>query len=167
MPESELALRGHRRDTLAGKMSAPTIRPASPSDREAIGELLEQLGYPAEVHEVEKRLKAYGGGAAGVLVAELDNEIVGFASFLALPLFHADEMLGRITAMCVRADCRRKGIGRNLLEQIQALAATMGCQRIEVTSGDHRADEAHRFYEGCGYVASSRRFQLAINSQTK
>jgi hypothetical protein len=37
-------------------------------------------------------------------------------------------------------------------------AAACGCLRMEVTSGDHREQDAHLFYQAQGYRADCRRF---------
>lgn len=95
-------------------------------------------------------------------MAEIDGDVVGFASFHAIPLMHADGCLGRITAMCVRSDHRRSGIGRGILDAIHRHAVEAGCRRIEVTSGDHRVDDAHRFYMSCGYKPCDQRFQKPL-----
>ncbi|WP_193211995.1 GNAT family N-acetyltransferase [Luteolibacter marinus] len=142
-------------------MNSPTIRCAAPSDSEAIAELLGQLGYPCPAQAVAGRLAGHGEGTM-VIVAELGAGIVGFASFHVIPLFHADRPLGRITAMCVRSGCRRRGVGQRLLEAIDELAMQAGCARIEVTSGDHRVEEAHRFYQGCGFSPVDQRFQKKL-----
>ena len=48
---------------------------------------------------------------------------------------------------------------------MENFAESMGCERVEVMSGDHREEEAHRFYQAEGYTLSHRRFLKKLNSE--
>lgn len=54
-----------------------------------------------------------------------------------------------IVGMVVRGDSRMVGIGRQLLERLQDVAASLGHQRTWVATGE----EAVGFYERCGWSA--------------
>ena len=43
------------------------------------------------------------------------------------------------------------------MKEAEAFCWGAGCERIELTSGEHRTD-AHRFYERLGYRVHARRF---------
>lgn len=144
-------------------MSCTTIREARGDDAVGVSALLDELGYPLSATEVEGRINEYLKGFDSVLVADDQGEVVGFVSFHVIPLFHATGCMGRITAMCVSSHRKREGIGRALLTRLDELAAERACSKIEVTSGDHRVDDAHVFYESCGYSADCRRFQKILN----
>jgi ribosomal protein S18 acetylase RimI-like enzyme len=136
----------------------PFIREAAPDDSPAIALLLGELGYPSPDAFVRERLAALASNSSGkVFVAECAGEIAGFLSFHIIPLFHSAAGLGRITTMAVSARFRRRSIGRLLVSAAEELAAASGCERMEVTSGDHRAD-AHAFYESLGFRCDVRRF---------
>jgi GNAT superfamily N-acetyltransferase len=92
-----------------------------------------------------------------VWVAERGGTVLGVVSVHLTPLFHAAGFQGRVTSLVVRADARGHGIGGMLMRQAEAFCWAAGCARVELTSGDHRA-EAHRFYEGLGYHVRSRRY---------
>jgi GNAT superfamily N-acetyltransferase len=65
---------------------------------------------------------------------------------------NAAERAGRtpwIVGMVVRAENRRQGAGRQLLESLQEVAASLGHPRTWVATGD----EAVEFYERCGWAA--------------
>lgn len=134
------------------------VRDAKVGDVDSICELMKQLGYKISKEDVEKNIARYGEINGTVLVAELDEEIVGFLSFSVIPLFHKYGSLGRITAMCVSNSHRRMGIGNALITELDTLARRLKCERIEVVSGDHRENEAHLFYQSCGYKLDTRRF---------
>ena len=138
--------------------SLPVIRSARSDDAPRIAELLAVLGYPSPVADVKRRIADCAASAlTTVLVAESVGRIVGVISFHCIPLFHADGFLGRITSLVVATDCRQHGVGRLLVSAAEEFAWSHGCVRVEVTSGDHRAD-AHAFYEKLGYQLDCRRF---------
>jgi GNAT superfamily N-acetyltransferase len=92
-----------------------------------------------------------------VLVAEVDDEIVGLAAFHVIPHLELDDPTGRLTSLVVAADARREGIGRALVERVAQAARDQGCGQLELMSGDSRA-EAHAFYRALGFDDTSRRF---------
>jgi GNAT superfamily N-acetyltransferase len=138
--------------------SRAVIRSARPDDALAVAELLAALGYPSPVAHIERRIADCAASTdTGVFVAESVQRVVGLISFHRIPLFHADGFLGRITSLVVAPDYRQRGIGRLLVAAAEKFAWAHGCIRVEVTSGDHRAD-AHAFYEHLGYQLDCRRF---------
>lgn len=135
-----------------------TIREATPADAGEISKLMDELGYPISSEDVEKNLTEYNAPRGFVWVARKPSTTVGFVSFWTMSYFHAVGMSGRITAMCVRSDYRRSGIGKKLIQQVETCARTLNCEKIEITSGQHRKNEAHRFYQALGYEPASSRF---------
>lgn len=134
------------------------IRESQPEDAEYIARLIAVLGYGLEASQVSERLEACVNEFSKVFVALNEATVVGFLSFHAIPLFHQQAMLGRITAMAVDPLCFRQGIGSSLLKAAEEFAIRIGCSRVEVTSGDHREGDAHRFYASQGYGSDCRRF---------
>jgi GNAT superfamily N-acetyltransferase len=59
-------------------------------------------------------------------------------------------------ALAVRADRRRQGVARALLEAVEAIARGRACFRLELTTRPDR-DDALRFYEACGFAERPRR----------
>jgi GNAT superfamily N-acetyltransferase len=92
-----------------------------------------------------------------LVAAEPSAGIVGVVSVHLLPLFHTQGKLARLTSLAVREGYRRQGVGRALVAAAEAFAWDRDCERIEVTSGDHRPD-AHSFYNQLGYQTDERRF---------
>ena len=134
------------------------IRRPRRDDAPAVAELLAALGYSSPVALVEQRIAACADSAeTAVFVAESGQRVVGVISCHCIPLFHADGSLGRITSLVVAPDYRQRGLGRLLVCAAEEFAWVHGCLRVEVTSGDHRAD-AHAFYESLGYQLDCRRF---------
>lgn len=145
-------------------MARYLIRKAAESDAEGISHLLEQLGYELSAGSVVGRLRKYRETGGSVWVASEGTRVIGFLSFHTLQYFHAEGIGGRITAMCVDRENRRRGIGRALLNAMESVAEGLGCQRVEVTSGNHRKDEAHKFYEASGYAFWTGRFLKQIRN---
>jgi GNAT superfamily N-acetyltransferase len=133
-----------------------TLRPAALRDLEAIvsliGELaaFEQLTHLLEVTPAKLRPHLFGERpVAECLVAEADQQIVGFAlfftnfsTFLAKPGLYLEDLY-------VQPAQRGCGIGRALLQRLGALAVERGCGRFEWSVLDWNVD-AIRFYEQMG-----------------
>ncbi|HEY8903736.1 MAG TPA: GNAT family N-acetyltransferase [Chthoniobacterales bacterium] len=134
------------------------IREARGGDAHALSALISQLGYELDEKNTAARLEHYNNDRSAVFVAQRDSELIGFLSFHAIPLFHENADLGRITAMAIREDCRRQGVGRLLVQAAEEHAVSLHCSRLEVTSGDHREHDAHLFYLAQGYCMDCRRF---------
>ena len=145
------------------EMTSIEIREANNTDADSISTLMGELGYELSTAEAKNRIEVYLKLSDVVLVADDCGEIVGFVSFHSIPLFHAIGKLGRITAMCISSNRQREGIGHALLARLDEVALELGCLRIEVSSGDQRAQDAHLFYQACGYAIDSRRFQRILN----
>nr|WP_244107139.1 GNAT family N-acetyltransferase [Burkholderia anthina] len=84
-----------------------TTREAQIDEYADIARLLRQLGYDATPAMRRSKLAALLPSAADrIVVAVVDGRIVGCISLHALPLFHADGNLGRITSLVVDEGCR-------------------------------------------------------------
>ena len=140
------------------------IREAQAGDAESIARLIGVLGYGLDASQVSGRIEAYGNESSRVFVAVDKATVLGFLSFHAIPLFHQQAMLGRITAMAIDPLCFRQGIGSSLLKTAEDFAICAGCSRIEVVSGDHREGDAHLFYNSQGYHSDCRRFQKHLRN---
>ena len=136
-------------------MGKHLVRPAEERDDAQVAELMAELGYHASPEMMRQKIKAASSSGAGcACVAEDEERIVGVVSVHALPLFHAEGSLGRITALVVRSSHQRAGVGSDLIEAAEAFARSRGCVKMEVTSGSHR-EGAHSFYKKVGYEQSA------------
>lgn len=134
------------------------IRTATVDDAPALVALIRALGYEMDLESVLTNLTLYGTAGSQVFLATGDGSALGFLSFHRIPLFHQRGHLGRITAMAIDPAHHRKGIGRALVAAAEDFATGCGCTRVEVTSGDHRSEDAHLFYQSLGYTFDCRRF---------
>ena len=134
------------------------LRPARPNDAEELSVLLSELGYPSAAEAISRRISACEDvSGLSIVVALMDERVVGVVAVHCVPTLISDAALGRITALVVSTEVRGRGVGRLLVEEAEAFAHGRGCERMELTSGDHRPG-AHAFYERLGYAVEARRF---------
>ena len=134
------------------------IRAALTDDSPQLAVLIGELGYLSTKGFIQEKLAQLSAiPGTKIFVADYDGKVIGLLSFSILPLLHLDEGLGRITALVVASQFKGRGIGKSLVVKAEAFAWNNRCGRIEITSGEHRAD-AHAFYEAIGYKQDSRRF---------
>jgi GNAT superfamily N-acetyltransferase len=139
----------------------PEIRNAKPSDAPRLAELINYLGHEIDEKTVRKNLKTLKKSGELPLVAIVGKEIVGVCGVHRTPTVHRPAPVGRISTLVVAKDAQRHGIGRMLVEAAEQWCRKAGCQIIEVTSNDRRA-EAHAFYRHLGYERTSIRFMKKL-----
>jgi len=110
----------------------------------------ERLGDAMVATDTQLREALFGARpAAEALIAELDGAPAGFALFFQ----NFSTFLSRrgiyLEDLYVRAACRRRGVGRALLQAVASIAVTRGCGRLEWSVLDWNQD-AWRFYESLG-----------------
>jgi ribosomal protein S18 acetylase RimI-like enzyme len=135
----------------------PAIREAKPADAPRLTELIHELGHDIDGKQVAKNLAVLNKFGEAPLVATLGKTIVGMCGISKRVVVHRPAPLGRITALIVTKDAQGHGIGRMLVDAAQDWMRKNGCQLVEVTSNDRRA-EAHAFYRHLGYERTSIRF---------
>ena len=140
----------------------PTIRDAVPADAAAIAGLLAQLGYPSEPAAVETRLDRLRIVGDRVVVAEVDGRVAGLAHLQVSPTIERDRPAAKLGALVVDEAQRGQGIGRALVEAMEAEARLRGCELLFLTTADRR-DDAHAFYERVGLERSGRRYARTLS----
>jgi GNAT superfamily N-acetyltransferase len=135
----------------------PEIREAKNSDAPRLVELIAELGHEIDEKAVCKNLKALNKTGETPLLATLGKSVVGMVGRHAMVTVHRPAPVGRIPVLVVTRDARGMEIGRMLVEAVEQWCRKQGCQIIEVTSNDRRA-EAHAFYRHLGYERTSIRF---------
>ena len=139
-----------------------TIRDARPEDADAIAGLLTQLGYPSEAETVEGRLDRLQVVGDRIVVAELDERVVGLAHLQVSPAIERDRPAAKLGALVVDEAHRGHGIGRALVEAAEAEARLRGCELLFLTTADRR-DDAHAFYESLGLELTGRRYGRTLS----
>lgn len=141
-----------------GMSSEVSTRRAAASDAAAIAALLGQLGYPTPAEEVPARLVAMDPSTNAVFLTTNSGDVpVGLVAVHSMSALHAREPVAMIMALVVAPEGRGRGIGRELVRAAEEWARSRGCERLMVTSAEHRSD-AHAFYPACGMPYTGRRF---------
>jgi GNAT superfamily N-acetyltransferase len=134
------------------------IRAAAIGDAPDVARLLDQLGYPCTRDEAAERIATVlGDPRQQLLLAEVEGHACGLAALDIRYSLTRGADQARITALVVDADYARRGIGRALLREVEAISRRARVTRLEVTS-NMRREEAHVFYRDCGYSEGSRHF---------
>jgi N-acetylglutamate synthase-like GNAT family acetyltransferase len=106
------------------------IREAKESDVLFLKRLLVQLGYPDHDETgVQQRIDHHRQEGYRLLVAEMDQEVVGFIALHWFHLLHLTGNLGRISAFRVDERFRSPGIGVRLLETAEEFLQSKGAER--------------------------------------
>jgi GNAT superfamily N-acetyltransferase len=145
-----------------------TVRPIEKEDVRAASLVVQGGSLTPEVED-ERDVEKYWSAVeetrrrrGEVLVAVVDNEVVGICQLIVFPHFqHTGGWCAELESVHVRSDHRGQGIGAKLLVAAEELARREGCYRVQLTSRHVRLD-AHRFYEAQGFVATSQGFKKLL-----
>ncbi|MBB3861890.1 ribosomal protein S18 acetylase RimI-like enzyme [Novosphingobium hassiacum] len=126
-------------------MTDPTIRPATPADREAVVALWRATGLTRPWNDPHADFDtAIGSPASAVLLACDGAALVGSV------MVGFDGHRGWVYYVATAPDQRGRGLGRLLMAQAEAWLATRGCPKIQLmVRGDNHA--ARGFYDAIGY----------------
>ena len=153
----------------APESSGVLVRAAGFADAPALARLLTDLGYPQDADQARARLAAWAGDPHGtVLVAESDGAPAGFIAAYVTPYVERSGSFARVVALAVDPARWRSGLGRRLLEAVEAWASGLGCLDIEITSSRSRHD-AHSFYRTLGFTdlcERSARFKRPLSTRS-
>lgn len=128
------------------------IRRARAADAEKIGNLYRELNTLSEPLVVPERIAAIANSEhAHLLVCEDGGEVLA----TALVCFCQDVMFDNqpfalVENVVVSADYKREGIGKSMMDFIEAICLEQGCSKIMLqTSSENR--NARDFYTAMGY----------------
>ena len=149
-----------------------TVRQAAPSDADAIGRVQVETWratytglMPDETvasFDVEARQRMWREGlgrdprpGSATFVAEVDGEVVGFAS-VGRSRDEGAENEGELYAIYLHPSCWDRGIGRTLLERAEGSMRDFGFDRavLWVLEGNERGE---RFYHAAGWTPDGRK----------
>lgn len=138
------------------------IRDAAHADSPEVARLLELLGYPTDGDAVLRRLARIEASAADRLfVAEDDGQVVGLAGIHVSPSLEYDGDSAKVSVIVVDEAARRRGVGRALLDAVEAEARKRGCVLLFLTTASRRKD-AHDFYRRLGWDETGLRFAKTL-----
>lgn len=148
------------------------LRRAALGDLPAIVGLLadDPLGSSRETGAPESDLQPYRDAFSAVdadaaqllVVATAAGEVVGTMQLSFIPgLSRRGALRAQIEAVRVRGDYRGQGLGRAMFDWAIGEARRRGCALVQLTT-DKTRTEAHRFYDGLGFVASHEGLKLEL-----
>ena len=143
------------------------VRPARVGDAAALHQLYCELAdgrpdaRPAGIDLTGEILtEIVGRPDRRLLVAEVEGgQLAGTVDVLLVTnLTHTGRPWAVVENVVVAPGHRRRGIGRALMEEAMGQARRVGCYKVQLTSGKHRA-EAHAFYRSLGFEAVAESFK--------
>lgn len=93
------------------------------------------------------------------LIAENENEGLGFISFHTQNLLHHCGLVGEIQEFFIHQKYRGQGVGRLLINEIKNFAAQNDLKSIEVTTNKKRIENV-AIYENLGFTLSHNKFTI-------
>ena len=136
------------------------VRDAEAADYSAVEDLATDLaGFDAD------RRAAFDSALQSrdhdLIVAELSDEVVGFAHLLSYDDVTHGARAADLLGICVRADCRRQGIGAALLREVIRRARQRQVGELHVSTEPDN-DAALRLYRrhGAETVGTQMEFEL-------
>lgn len=144
-----------------------TIREAMESDLPLILPLYAQLGMDdgrvltvEQARTIFRRLRRYPDYK--LFVAAGAGEILGvFAMLIMENLGHRGAPSALVEDVVVRADRRRRGVGREMMRFAMNRAGEKGCYKIALFSHENRV-EAHQFCENLGFQRHGYSFLVEL-----
>ncbi len=139
------------------------VRRATADDASNVAHLFATLGYPIQPDDVPASLARLEVITDAVLLAMDDTDKpLGLIALHVFPIVHLARPLALITGLVVSPDVRGRGVGRALVQAAREWAMERDCERLMVTSAEHRAD-AHAFYPAVGMPCTGRRFAITLS----
>ncbi|MDR3141340.1 MAG: GNAT family N-acetyltransferase [Tannerellaceae bacterium] len=129
------------------------IRQLTPEDLDGLLKLLEQLwpGKSIDANAVRKVIGKGLGNDSQIYMCATDNKkLAGYCSLTIKNSLWMQANLGNIDELVVDGEYRNRGIGKLLMNEMEAIAKNRGCKQLELDSAFHRTN-AHAFYEKQGF----------------
>ena len=138
---------------LMGKRTMITLCKAIKEDIPHLLPLMAQLGYPTTLQELEERFQTFiNFDGYGVVVATMDDKLVGLVAWSSSKTFVLDKTRIHIEGLIVDKCYRSRGIGKQLMLHVEEIAKQLSPVILDLTSGVRRAkDGSHDFYKTLGY----------------
>lgn len=133
------------------------IRRATKDDAEAIANLYRELNTLSPVSVLPERIDAVAKSSnTYLLVCDDAGEIIATALVcLCQDVMFENQPFALVENVVVRADCKRAGIGKNMMDYIEAFCLEQDCSKIMLqTSSENR--NARDFYTAMSYNPNTK-----------
>jgi GNAT superfamily N-acetyltransferase len=142
------------------------IRQVVHGDALEIAELLLDIGWfaalnskPREtvIRQVEDQIaQCLADGSHSIYVAQSSvDQIAGYSSVHWLPYLFMNGPEGYISELFVRSNARGRGVGKQLLQTVEAEARARGCSRLSLINLRSRESYLRQFYIKAGWEERS------------
>lgn len=129
-----------------------SIRRATKDDTEAIANLYRELNTLSPVSVLPERIDAVANSEnTYLLVCDDAGEIIATALVcLCQDVMFDNQPFALVENVVVKADCKRAGIGKSMMDYIEAFCLEQDCSKImlQTSSGNQNARD---FYTAMGY----------------
>ncbi|QHJ71316.1 GNAT family N-acetyltransferase [Planococcus halotolerans] len=132
-------------------------RKAVESDRQEVYPLAKSLATSFEVNEADFSSvfkSIVEDPNADMLVAEKDQQLIGYVFVLHHPAFYANGIISWVEELFVLEEYRGQSIGKHLMEEAEKQSKARGAKLIALAT--RRADQ---FYKAIGYSESATYFK--------
>ncbi|HZL08193.1 MAG TPA: GNAT family N-acetyltransferase [Candidatus Dormibacteraeota bacterium] len=96
-----------------------------------------------------------------ILVAEEDHKLAGFITASARLVVRYPQPIMQVDELYVDPDFREHGLGRQLIQGIESIAAEHDYHRVYIESG-FQYEGAHKFYQKNGYEKDGYYFKKVL-----
>lgn len=134
------------------------IIPAEVTDAPKLLPLLEQLGYPSGLAQLQAFITY---SSAPIFLAKQAEQCVGLLSLSYSDYLPGLHRMGRIMALVVDEPFRGQGIGKELIAFAKSEAKANQCDQLELTTALHR-QSTHHYYQSLGFSKASYRFVIDL-----
>ena len=140
------------------------IRPATDWDLPSVVTLLGELhDPPTAVNDAEVWAAIQEQAGRTLLVAEDESRVIGTADMIIVPNFtHDGRPWAMVENIVVKADRRRSGVAKSLLDDVFTRAKAANCYKVQLMS-NHQREEAKSFYNAFGFDPSAQGFRLYLD----
>ncbi|PWV94529.1 ribosomal protein S18 acetylase RimI-like enzyme [Paenibacillus cellulosilyticus] len=136
------------------------VRAYEPADLAAVADLMEDLGYPTTVDEMQRRMDVIASNPFyHTFVAEQDGQVVGMIGIRISTNYEVDDVVTYISALVVKKELQGQGIGKQLIHYVEDWSIRNGSNILYLTSGiKEERKAAHEMYKKLGFEITGYRF---------
>ena len=133
------------------------VRDVNGGDVEAISQLITEFtGLPTTASQIQQRL-ARSQGIEHPILADIDGDVVGFASLRLLHYLGEEAPYAEISELFVTESYRRQGIARALMTELEVRARAAGASSLAVLTAEENRP-AKALYQAMGF----EKFSIAL-----
>ncbi|WP_440109690.1 GNAT family N-acetyltransferase [Paenibacillus sp. QZ-Y1] len=140
------------------------IRECELRDAEAVTGLMREVSYPTTANVMKERIECLETNPnACMLVAEVDEQIIGVIGVQCVQSHAYPEPAAQITSLIVGQEYRGGGIGRRLMARAEEWGRKKGGKQLFFTGANREiTSKTCSFYEHIGFQKRGYRFSKVL-----